>query len=160
MSLIRIACLSRPEPTASTSDVLDLCHNYPRRYTQSGISGRVVCFGGQWLLMLEGPDDAVSSLLERILREVPEAGFEVRLRETADQRGFSSWSIGDVYLDEIAQADAAAGEALEERLVSLLSGDANADDDSDDEPTDPFADIAKLLEAFSQPRRALATADA
>lgn len=155
MSLHRVVCVSDREPVCSAHDVLAVCHGFPSRKAQSGIRGRVLCVGEQFFLFLEGSRESVESLVSRLQREVPEAGMQPRELAPSDEWAFDGWSIGDVYLDEIGQRDVAAAERLGDVMIDLLAGPA--DDDTDEEQDDPFAQLAAILDHFAwTPRRVVA----
>lgn len=149
MNQHRVICLSSPSPACSAEDVLAVCHGFPERNAQAGIGGKVLCVGEQFVLLLEGEHHSVLQLVERIRRDVPEAGMTIQWRETVEDRAFSTWSIGDVYLDEVEQLDAAAAEGLKDLVIDLLAGSPVADGDEAAEPRDLFAETAALLERFA-----------
>lgn len=155
MSRHRVVCVSHPTPVCSAHDVLAVCHGFPERNAQADIGGKLLCLGEQYILLLEGDHHAVLKLAERIRRDAPEAGMTVRWRETSDNRAFPTWSIGDVYLDEIAERDPAAAEELGDLIIDLLADPAPEtsetpdDDETADEPRDAFAAAAALLDRFA-----------
>lgn len=162
MSFHRVVCVSDREPPCSAADVLAVCHGFPDRKAQSGISGKLLCVGQQFFLLLDGPYAAVERLVQRIQHEVPEAGLTVRVRESAEERSFGGWSIGDVYLDEIGHADLDAAKELGDLMIDLLApptapaptaetpSEEPAEDETEAEDlSDPFAQVAALLDRFA-----------
>lgn len=146
MTLHRVLCLSRKDPVASTQDVLTACHDFPSRNVQSGIGGKLLQFGEQYALLLEGGRDQVDRLVRRIQRNAPEFGMSVRFRADAEERAFTSWAISDLYRDEIELDDPAAAEELDDLLIDLLAGDA-------DESADAFGGVAAILQGRAPTRK-------
>ena len=169
MSLHRVVCVSHAQPVSSAHDLLAVCRNFPSPRAQAGVRGRMLILGTQFVLLLEGPDRAVRLLLNRIQREVPEPAMEVRFRETVDEPAFATWSITDLYLDEIALCDPASAATLIDRVVDLLYGaplgfvevgeavrgasdfeeGGPEADEAEAEPVDAFAEVAVLLDRFA-----------
>ncbi|MEM6798053.1 MAG: BLUF domain-containing protein [Planctomycetota bacterium] len=138
MTFHRVVCLSQPKAPISSADLLAICRGFPRRNTLSGISGMVLCSGEQFVLMLEGGEQVVEMLVQRIQREAPEAGMAVRLRESAEERAFPALAIEDLYLDEVDPANPAAKEELGDLMIDLFAPPADSDQDT-------FAAIAQMV---------------
>lgn len=134
----RIVCLSDPHPTASGEEVLNVCRSYPTPHTLSGISGKLIALGEQFVLMLEGGPSAVEGLVRRLQAQAPEVGMKPHFRDTSETRAFRSLAIQDVYADELARENEGAAEELQDLLIDLLGG-------VETEERDPFGDLAKLL---------------
>ncbi|MEN0110218.1 MAG: BLUF domain-containing protein [Planctomycetota bacterium] len=137
----RVVCLSSRQPTACPREVLDVCHGYPSRKSQSGLRGKLLAFGEQFALVLEGPTAAIEGLLERVAREAPGAELSVRWQSDADGPTFHSWSIGDLYLDEIAARDPALAEEVGDLVIDLLSPPSEEDAEAD-----PYARLVAILD--------------
>lgn len=137
MDLQRVVCVSRPGSSLFAGDVLQACRDYPSRITMSGVSGKVLCFGDQFALLLEGGRQALEGMLERIEREAPEAGLTARAFEACETRAFSTLALTDIYLDEIHRADPLAGVDVDNLLIDLFC-ESQADDS--DESIDAEAD--------------------
>lgn len=142
MSILRrVVCLSSRQPTACPRDVLDVCHEYPSRKSQSGIRGKLLAFGEQFALVLEGPGSAIEGLLARVHRDAADAEMSVRWTAPADEMAFRSWSIGDVYLDEVASHDVALAEELGDALIDLMSGSP-----AEEREFDPYERLVAILD--------------
>jgi hypothetical protein len=70
-----------------------------RNNAQLGVTGILLYHQGSFMQVLEGAEDALSTLFERICRD-PRHTRIVKLRERAiTTRGFGAWSMGFVSLD-------------------------------------------------------------
>ena len=153
----RLIALSCPSPVCSSREVLDVCHGYPDRRTQSCLGGKVLCVGEQFVLLLEGPRAAVEGLFKRIQRQVPEAGMTARFRDQATNRAFTGWAIEDLYLDEVRRRDESAADQVANLLIDLLAPaeraaeptDNDAADQAAEAPSDPFAEAVAVLERYA-----------
>lgn len=162
MPFLRAVCLSSLDPASPSADVLGVCHNFPDRKSQSGISGKLINLGEQFVFLLECPETPgkpapIESLIRRIQQHVPEAGLTVRQRGAGAERAFASWAIEEVYADEIGHRDLAAGATLRDLIIDLLAGDG-PDTELDTEP-EAEADAAARDDSPEAPK-ADADADA
>lgn len=143
----RAVCLSTRNPKTKPGDLIDLCRDYPRRRTLSGVSAKVLCLGDQIALVLEGPKDRVDGLIDRASRTMPGAGMQRRFRSTSESRAFDTLTIDEIDLAEVQRRDSAAADALSQQVTELLSGAGSAD-------ASRFSELACLLESNpKQPER-------
>ncbi|MEM1303719.1 MAG: BLUF domain-containing protein [Planctomycetota bacterium] len=151
MSYYRAVCLSSPHPTNAAIDLLEVCHAYPAPHQLSGISGKLIGVGDQFVLMLEGIQHRVDGLIARINRDVPEAGMTVRYREPfAEERAFATLSITELYLDEAGHRSAAEAEQIGDLIIDLFAAAEREENDLPDR--DAFGSIATRIERFTQRR--------
>ncbi len=141
MSIHRLVCLSQKRPTVAASEVLSVCQDYPSRHWLSGVSGTALCFGDQFLLLLEGTAKSLDEISKRIQTETPEAGMEIRNRKLHGQRAFASLAMHDIYLDEVARRDSHSARLLQDSILDLLGT-------TPEEGQDPFARIANLVDGL------------
>jgi len=114
MALTRLVYASRmttPLSMAVIVDILDAAVAHNRRH---GISGILVFAAERFLQVLEGQDEAVDLLYERILRDPRHCDVRLISRETIDERMFGAWAMGSVDLARAsgtpgAPVDAVAG---------------------------------------------------
>ncbi|MEO0531729.1 MAG: BLUF domain-containing protein [Planctomycetota bacterium] len=153
MSFHQLVCLSNPNPAVAAHEIAAVCHGFPSRQTQSGVSGKLIAMGEQFVLLLEGQRLSIERLVQRIQAEIPEAGLTIRGRRASDDRAFRSWSIRDVYLDELQSTHPTAAAQLEDRLIDLLATSSIEVPGYDDEPAehDLFAEVAELIEQATGP---------
>lgn len=145
MSCNRVVCVSSSSPNFAPIDLLDVCRAFPEPHRLSGVGGKLLCLGEQYVLMLEGPKTRVDGLLDRIESSRLAGEFTVKQRSVAEQRAFSTVSITELYADEARRSNPHAAEDLTDVLIDLLAGGADQDEDAD-----AFADAAELVERFTQ----------
>ena len=61
---------------------------------QNGITGVLLCSGGQFLQCFEGPDDAVRETYERIRRSRMHKDLIVYMDSAVPVRAFDNWAMG------------------------------------------------------------------
>ncbi|MEN1678706.1 MAG: hypothetical protein AAGJ46_03885 [Planctomycetota bacterium] len=142
MSYDRAVCLSKPKTSVSTSDLVQIVRDYPRRRVLSGLSAKAIRLGDQIALMLEGPSGAVDQVIKRLNRDASAAGMEARYRSTSNERATSSLAIEEHDVDELKRHDSQQAEAVTNALISVFSNTQSADEDA-------FAELANLLDAKS-----------
>ena len=65
-----------------------------------GVTGMLLYKGGNFMQVLEGPEDAVASLYNKILVDTRHRGAIVLLKEQRTERQFPEWSMGFRNLNE------------------------------------------------------------
>jgi hypothetical protein len=58
-----------------------------------GITGLLVFNGTHFLQIVEGAEDAIEDLVERLRKDPRHNGFEIRDRRKVDARSFPDWSM-------------------------------------------------------------------
>lgn len=91
--MLRITYISEESAPFSVSALLELlqqCHiNNPRL----GVTGLLIYGNGTFLQSMEGEDEAVKGLIDKISRDPRHRGFKVIRREMATERLYSDWSM-------------------------------------------------------------------
>ena len=76
------------------SDDLEDIHRTAREVNAlEGITGLLVFNGTHFLQIIEGAEDAIDELVEKLRRDPRHTGFEVRDRQKVDTRSFPDWSM-------------------------------------------------------------------
>src|SRR5688572_4107791 len=78
-----------------------------------GISGLLLFDGSRFLPIVEGAEDAIDTLVERLRMDPRHSAFEVRDERYVDRRSFPDWSM------ELARVSAGYGNAREEVATIL-----------------------------------------
>ncbi|MFP7761148.1 BLUF domain-containing protein [Marisediminicola sp. LYQ134] len=73
-----------------------------RNNAESGITGMLLYRGGRFLQVLEGPRDAVRSLLATIGEDSRHRGMRVLFEEALTERHFAEWTMGHARVSEPA----------------------------------------------------------
>jgi hypothetical protein len=78
-----------------------------------GISGLLLFDGSRFLQIIEGAEDAIDNLVERLHRDPRHSAFEVRDERFVERRSFPDWSM------EILRVSAGYGKARDEVAAIL-----------------------------------------
>lgn len=78
-----------------------------------GISGLLLFDGSRFLQIVEGSEDAIDNLVERLRMDPRHSAFEVRDERYVDRRSFPDWSM------ELVRVSSGYGKAREE-VVTVL----------------------------------------
>jgi len=91
--LLRITYISEESAPFSVSALLELlqqCHlNNPRQ----GLTGLLIYGNGTFLQSIEGEDEAVKALVEKISKDQRHRGFRMLRKEMATERLYGDWSM-------------------------------------------------------------------
>ena len=90
VSLVYVSAGVRVFGEAEIKEILGQSHRNNRR---CGITGMLLYRDGNFLQVLEGPDTAVQSTLERIQADERHRGIVVMKKENIDSRNFSEWTM-------------------------------------------------------------------
>ena len=78
----------------SDSELLDLLEKARNNNAAQDITGMLLHIDGCFFQVLEGPDEAVDRLVERISEDPRHAKMTVIIRETIAKRSFKEWTMG------------------------------------------------------------------
>ncbi|NCV61997.1 MAG: BLUF domain-containing protein [Betaproteobacteria bacterium] len=91
--LLRITYISEESKPFSISALLELlqqCHiNNPRL----GLTGLLIYGNGTFLQSIEGEDEAVKSIVDKISQDQRHRGFKILRKELATERFYTDWSM-------------------------------------------------------------------
>lgn len=73
--------------------------------TREDITGLLLYRGGNFIQVLEGPEDAVMNLYGKISRDPRHTGVETLLKGPITERQFADWSMGFQNVDKLSSAD-------------------------------------------------------
>lgn len=85
----------------SRAELLDLLEVSRRNNFQLDITGMLLHRKGRFMQLLEGPEENVLRLYERIAADPRHAACRVLRRDTVDQRDFPDWKMGFEDLDDL-----------------------------------------------------------
>ncbi len=93
MRLKTFTYTSRARLDLTEGEVHEIVREARRCNALDGITGLLVFDGSRFLQVLEGAEDAVDSLVERLRRDPRHSAFEVRDERFLDSPSFPSWSM-------------------------------------------------------------------
>ncbi len=115
--LLEILYTSELRDEVPAAEVGRLVEHARRRNAEEGITGALLFDGAQFCQFLEGPESAVSRLMRRIEADPRHRHVQRAHEAPADARGFRSWYLGYVQVDDLG----AIG-----RIATLSAADAMA----------------------------------
>ena len=93
MKLTSVTYTSLARLDLQASD-LEAIHRTAREQNAlDGITGLLVFNGTHFLQIIEGAEDAIEDLVERLRKDPRHNGFEIRDRRQVDARSFPGWSM-------------------------------------------------------------------
>lgn len=97
LSLVYVSSATR---LFSDDDLKDLLRQSRDNNSRLDLTGMLLDKGGNFMQLLEGPDDALTALFAKIALDPRHRGVLELLRRPIEQREFSSWSMGFKSLDD------------------------------------------------------------
>lgn len=118
LKLKTLTYTSRARLDLTESDLADI-HASARHFNAlDGITGLLVFDGTRFLQILEGAEEAVDTLVERLRADPRHSAFEVRDERFVEERSFPGWSME---LVKIGAGYAEAGPEIEARLPAKVA---------------------------------------
>lgn len=100
--LHRIVYLSSAVGSVEPSVLADILDASRRNNNADGITGALFFHDGNFIQVLEGPEDEVAACFDRIERDARHAGCIVLESGPVDSRIFSSWDMGFVSVSDLS----------------------------------------------------------
>ena len=91
--MIRLVCVSTTEQLLSQDDLLDILRTNAQNHERHQITGLLVYHSGDFLQVLEGPEDLVEEVMERAVVASDDGRVNVLLREEVEERYFDRWAM-------------------------------------------------------------------
>jgi hypothetical protein len=92
--MLSVVYTSRATGVFDDADLATLLMNSRANNRRLGLTGFLLHRDGQFLQLLEGPDDVVSTRVSIIEQDPRHTDIAVLLRESGPQRQFPAWSMG------------------------------------------------------------------
>jgi hypothetical protein len=93
MKLTSVTYTSLARLDLQSSDLEDIHRTAREVNALEGITGLLVFNGTHFLQIIEGAEDAIDELVEKLRRDPRHTGFEIRDRQRVDARSFPDWSM-------------------------------------------------------------------
>jgi hypothetical protein len=116
-----IAYISLESRRLDRSDILDILRVSRERNAASGITGVLMYYDGVFLQIIEGDDDNVDALLERLRRDRRHRDLRVMLDESCAVRHFPDWAMALLDLPSLPPDDRWLCRHLDRPLPELQS---------------------------------------
>ena len=98
----RLVYLSAPTGPVSQEDLSAILDDARETNALFGVTGMLIYQDGMFFQCLEGPEDSVQRIFDKIGRSSKHAGVEVLLDEDATDRLFPDWAMSFTRLDDDA----------------------------------------------------------
>jgi len=92
--MIQVSYVSRSTQAMSSSDLLSLLHECRSNNRRNDVSGLLLYGNGTFLQTIEGEDEVVDPLYEKIFSDKRHANIELLYRKEITKRQYSEWSMG------------------------------------------------------------------
>jgi hypothetical protein len=93
MQLKSLTYTSRARLDLSDKDLSDIHESARHLNALDGVTGLLVFDGVRFLQIIEGPEDSIDKLVERLRRDRRHSAFEIRDEHVIDSRSFPDWSM-------------------------------------------------------------------
>lgn len=119
MRLKTLTYTSRARLDLGDTDLSDILQAARHLNALDGVTGLLLFDGSRFLQIIEGAEEAIDNLVERLRRDPRHSALEVRDERFVDQRSFPDWSM------ELLRVSAGFKAARDE-TASILPGDVTA----------------------------------
>ena len=126
MSLHQIIYTSQASEQFNKRNLLDLLHTSRGYNTIDNISGLLMHRNGYFLQIIEGEQDVVENLFQRLSNDTRHKNIKMILNRTVESRLFSNWAMGCADFDEPElsmlpglRTDLSNPEVIEELIIHL-----------------------------------------
>ena len=99
ISLIYVSSATR---LFNEEELLNLLQLSRSNNEQAEITGMLLYKGGNFMQVIEGPEEAVTALYQKILRDPRHTGIMLLTKEPLKERQFPDWSMGFQNLDKLS----------------------------------------------------------
>ncbi|MBO0664500.1 BLUF domain-containing protein [Jiella sp. MQZ9-1] len=93
MTLYRLAYVSKPAPTLAPSDVAAIAAAARRRNPALDVTGLLIHEFSRFIQLLEGPIDALETLMTAIIADPRHHDIRIFLQQSAETRSLSRWIL-------------------------------------------------------------------
>jgi hypothetical protein len=93
MSFTTVTYTSLARLDLQETDLEDIHRSSREQNALDGITGLLVFNGTHFLQIIEGSEQAIEDLLERLRKDSRHTGFEIRDRRKVEARSFPDWSM-------------------------------------------------------------------
>lgn len=117
MNLTSLTYTSLARLDLDSSDLEDIHRTARELNALDGITGLLVFNGTHFLQIIEGAQDAIEDLVQRLRRDPRHSGFEIRDQHSIERRSFPDWSME---LVRVSASYFTARDTIAERLPETV----------------------------------------
>lgn len=89
----QVAYTSKAAPEIGSEDIFQIVETSARKNPQRDISGFLVYDGGEFLQVVEGPEEELDRLLGELGRDTRHHSIEIIERKPIEERSFAGWTM-------------------------------------------------------------------
>ncbi|WP_010164122.1 BLUF domain-containing protein [Sphingomonas sp. PAMC 26617] len=116
----RILCISTAREKLDAIELDSILKVSRRNNAAVGVTGLLVVGGRRFLQVLEGPDDQVAAVFDRISRDDRHFAVVKLSKKTVETRLFGEWAMGYRTVASAAMPDEGNLSAIVERLIAPI----------------------------------------
>jgi hypothetical protein len=126
LSLKTLTYTSRARLDLSRRDLADIHESARHLNALDGVTGLLVFDGIRFLQIIEGSEEAIDSLVDRLRRDQRHSAFEIRDERSVDARSFPDWSmellrVSNGYLNARNEIESALPDGVAPAVRALLA---------------------------------------
>lgn len=122
MPEICLIYVSKSVQMLSSTQLTELVAKSAAKNTAINVTGVLLKVGNQFLQVLEGPEQAVDQLYDKIGRDERHTGMRLLYKEPLGERIFGQWSMGLLELDDDFDWREGQLDAFADQVHSLANG--------------------------------------
>lgn len=117
--MVSLIYVSTASHLLSTNELLEILHISQEKNKEKQVTGMLLYKGGNFMQVLEGPEESVNSIFDSIQRDVCHHDVSVIVLEPIAERQFAEWTMAFHNLDgEIAGQENAYSEFFDNDLIA------------------------------------------
>lgn len=120
MREVALCYFSRLDPSLGSRGVREIIDSSARNNAIEGITGCLVIDGGFFAQVLEGPEDRIRTLAERISRDPRHHDMRIVWLDGIEERAFDDWFMGGIDLTRDTDPDSPVMRSLRQDLHRFL----------------------------------------
>ncbi|MBK8783991.1 MAG: BLUF domain-containing protein [Anaerolineales bacterium] len=116
--MISLIYVSTATHLLSKEELLDILRVSRRNNEVGPVTGLLLYLDGNFMQVLEGPEEAVMDIFGKIEKDIRHTNIIVILKDPIAEREFSEWSMAFLNLDEIAKNESGLSDFLREDFIA------------------------------------------
>jgi uncharacterized Fe-S cluster-containing MiaB family protein len=117
--MISLIYVSTASHLLTTDELLEILHISQKKNKERQVTGMLLYKGGNFMQVLEGPEESVKSIFESIQRDLRHHDVSVLMLEPIEERQFTQWTMAFHNLDEeIASKENAYSGFFDDELIA------------------------------------------
>jgi len=120
--MIRVMYLSKATRSFSEREMQSMCYRFAGANARRGLTGVLIRIGNYFIQILEGDDDEVVGVLEKIERDPRHTAVTTLLEQPTDTRAFAEWSMNLIDCERMYYVNLPQLAELREQIDDFVNG--------------------------------------